>query len=243
MTTTTKFWTWTQIWAKVKDEHDIDDSDDFISQSEAMGYANDAIDEAEAEICTIYEDYFLTRGTIALVSGTGEYAMPSTIYAHKIRGITYFNGSNVYPVKRIRDWKKFLHYRWARSESTSEDYRYFIINEVAGTPKILLSPVAYETGTYLEIWFTRQASRFESGADVCDIPEFHTFVMDYIDERIEAKRAAGSGRHQTALVKLNGSPDGTNVGSRQRMINTLTAMVPDGDNEIEADFSAYEEHN
>ena len=242
MAITTKFWTWTEIWSKMKSELDIDDDDDFIDETEAMGYANEGVDEAEAEILEAYPDYFLTRDTITLVDGTDEYSLPTTIYAHKIRGIVYYNGSDIYEVKRVRDWKKFLHYRLARYESTStEDYYYFIVNGTAGTPKIVFSPPAYESGQLMEIWFIRQANRFASGSDVCDIPEFVAFVVDYLRERVEYKRAAGSPRHVAAREKLNGTPDGTTQGSRQRMIDTLTTMVPDSDNEIEADFSAYED--
>lgn len=236
MATTTKFWTWTEVWAKIKSELDIDDEDDFIDETEAISYANDAIDEAEAEICTIYEDYFLTRGEITLVQGQDSYDLPTTIYAHKIRGIVYYNGSDIYQVKRIRDWKKFLEYRLARyNQTNTEEYYFFIGNTTPGSPKIIFSPPAYEDGQLMEIWHIRQANRLATGTDVIDIPEFHTFVMDYLRERVEAKRAAGGPRHQVADQKL--------ALSRQRMIDTLTAMVPDGQNEIEADTSTYDEMN
>lgn len=234
MAITTKFYTWTEIWTKIKSELDIDDDDDFVDETEAMEFANEAIDEAEAEIMEAYPDYFLARGTITLVDGTDEYALPSTIYAHKIRGIVYYNGANIYEVKRIRDWRKFLAYRMARYQaSESEDYFYFIHNAVAGAPKILFSPVAYESGQVMEVWFIRQANRLTTGADACDIPEFVAFVLDFMRERIEYKRAAGSPRHVVAKDKLE--------RTRQRMVDTLTTMVPDGDNEIEPDFSAYDE--
>jgi len=244
MAITTKFWTWTEIWAKIKSEHDIDDEDDFIDEAEAMGYANDAIDEAEAGIATIYEDYFLSRASLTLVSGQDEIAMPGTIYAHKIRKIIYFNGSIIYQVARIRGLDKFLEYRHSRYNPTNTaEYRYFIENSTAGSPKILISPVAYESGDKMEIWFIRQANRIATGTDVVDIPEFASFVMDFLRERIEAKRGAGSPRHQATLMKLNGSPDGTLTGTRQLMIDTLTAMVPDGDNEIIPDYSPYNDMN
>lgn len=236
MAITTKFWTWTEIWTKIKSELDIDDDDDFIDETEGMSYANDGVDEAEAEILEAYADYFLTRGTITLVSGTDEYVLPTTIYAHKIRGIVYYNGSNIYDVRRIRDWKKFLQYRLARYQSSSvQDLSYFIHNSTAGSPKIVFSPVPQESGSYLEIWFIRQANRFTTGADVCDIPEFASFVIDFLRERVEYKRAAGSPRHAAALQKLE--------AQRLRMVETLTTMVPDSDNEIEPDMSAYDEHN
>jgi len=236
MAITTKFFTWTEIWTKIKSELDIDDDDDFIDETEAMSYANDGVDEAEAEILEAYPDYFLTRGTITLVATTDEYVLPTTIYAHKIRGIVYYSGSNVYEVKRIRDWKKLISYRLARTNSSgSGDYGYFIHNSTAGSPKIAFSPIPYESGQVMEVWFIRQANRFTTGADPCDIPEFSSFVVDFLRERIEYKRAAGSPRHASALAKLE--------GTRGRMVDTLTTMVPDADNEIEPDMSSYDEHN
>lgn len=234
MAITTKFWTWTEIWNKIKSEVDLDDEDDFIDEPEAMGYANDAVDEAEAEILEAYPDYFLSKDNLTLTSDEDEYDLPTTIYAHKIRSVIYFRDSDIYEVKRFRDWKKFLDYRFARYHSTStEDYGYFIVNSTAGDPKILISPPAYESGQYIEIWFIRQANRFASGSDVCDIPEFVSFVFDYLRERIEWKRAAGGPRHITAKQKLE--------ETRARMIDTLTTMVPDGANEIEPDMGSYEE--
>jgi hypothetical protein len=236
MATTTKFWTWTEIWTKLKTETDLDDDDDFIDEAEAMGYANDSIDEAESNIHTLYQDYFLSRGTITLVDGTDEYALPTTIYAHKIRKIVYYNGSNIYEVRRIRGLDKFIQYRHSRTNSTStEDYCYFITNTTPGSPKITFSPVAYESGQRMEVWFIRQANRLASGSDVCDIPEFAQFVFDYLKERIEWKRAAGSGRHLTAVEKLK--------VTRQDMVDTLQTMIPDEDNEIVADMSHYEDLN
>jgi hypothetical protein len=235
MATTTKFWTWTEIWTKVKAETDIDDDDDFIDETEALGYANDAIDEAEANIHSLYEDYFLSRDTITLVNGTDAYVLPTTVYAHKIREILYYSGNKIYKVQRVRGLDKFLEYRHSRTNSTTADYVYFIVNTTPGSPKITFSPVPAEAGQVMEIWFIRQANRLALGADVCDIPEFAQFVMDFLRERIEWKRAAGSGRHVTAVEKLN--------LTRQTMVDTLTGMVPDGDNEIIPNLGSYEDLN
>ncbi len=232
MAITTKFWTWTQILSKVKSELDLDE-ESFMDDTELMECANDAVDEAEAIIHSLYEDYFLMRGTVALVNGTDTYSLPANIYGHKIRGIVYFNGSKNYEVKRIGDWKKFLEYRLARYGSSTSDYRYFIINATAGVPQLCLSPPAYETGTYLEVWYLRQANRFTTGADACDIPEFVSYVFDFMRERVAFKEAAGSPRHQAALANLD--------KTRSGMTATLTEMVPDGDNVIVPDLSSYEE--
>jgi len=235
MATTTKFWTWAQIYSKMKSELDMDE-EDFIDEDEMREYANDAIDVIEAHILTLCDDYFLRRGTITLVSGTDEYELPSDIYAMKIRGVVYYNGANIYDVKRIKEWNKFITYRDYRYQVTgTEDYRYFIQNETVGTPHILLSPPAYESGAYLEIWYLRQANRLESGTDICDIPEFISYIFDSMREKLYYKEAAGSAKHVMAREDRD--------ASLARAIDTLSGMVPDTDNEIEPDTRFYEEMN
>ena len=233
MATTTKFWTWAQIKARMESELDMEE-ETFIDSDEFREYANDAIDVIEAHILNLSADYFLTRSTITLVDGTDEYALPSNIYAMKIRGLVYYNGSDIYEIRRIKQYQKFLEYRIARFEATSaDDYMYFVYNEDISEPKILLSPASHEDGTYVEIWYLRQANRLELDADVCDIPEFISYIFDYLRERAFFKHQAGSAKHMMAREDRD--------ASLQRAIDTLTNMTPDTDNEIEADLSIYRE--
>ena len=235
MATTKKFWTWAQIKAKMESELDMTE-ETFIDEDEFREYANDAIDIIEANIITLNEDYFLSRGEITFVNGTDKYDLPENIYAQKVRGIIYFSGTKIYPIKRIREYQKFMKYRTARFETSStDDYRYFIYNDTVGNPEIMFSPPAYESGALAEIWYTRQANRLESGTDICDIPEFISYIFDYLREKAFFKKQAGSAKHVMAREDRD--------LSLQRAIDTLTNMVPDGDNEIEPDFSVYEEMN
>lgn len=235
MATTKKFWTWSQIKAKIESELDMEE-ESFIDSDEFREYANDAIDVIESHIVTLNEDYFLSRGELTLVNSTDKYNLPSNIYAQKIRGIVYYSGTKIYPIKRIREYHKFMKYRIARFEtSTTDDYRYFIYNDTVGNPEIMFSPPAYEDGALAEIWYTRQANRLESDSDTCDIPEFVSYIFDYLREKAFFKHQAGSAKHVMAREDRD--------ASLQRAIDTLTTMVPDGDNEIEADLSIYEEMN
>lgn len=239
MTTNTKFWTWDQISAKMMSELDILPGDDAFDDDELREYANDGIDEAEALIHTLNADYFLTKhptddGT-DFEDAVDEYALPADIYAMKIRKVIFYEGSEVYEIKRCRTLDQFLNYRAARQESTNTDNRnltYFIVNATSGDPRIKFSPVPTATGAF-EIWYLRQANRLEDNEDICDIHEFVSFVFDFISERVWFKRAAGSARHQTAALKLE--------GTRQRMVDTLQEMVVDADNEVEPDASFYRE--
>lgn len=225
-----RFWTGEELITKVEQDLDLED-ELFIQPSEMLAYANEAIDEAEAEICGVYEDYFLSKSTLSLASGTDEYTLPSTIYAHKIRRVIFNDGNTSYTVDRIRDWKKFEVYTNERIVGSSDLYRYFIYNATAGSPKLLLTPPARETGAYLDVWFIRNANRLVDLTDVCDIPEFANFVIQFMKVRCYEKEMHPN--LQTAIGVLQ--------QQRELMKATLSTMVPDADNTIELDLSSYEE--
>lgn len=229
MATTTKFWTLTQIRSKI--ERDMDTEEEtFVSQTELDEYINEGIDVCEAEIHTLYEDYFLTKSTLALVDGADEIDLPTDIYAHKIRRIVWRNGTDIYTVARIRDWKKFETYDIQRITGSSTTYAYFLMNTTPGSPKILLTPPAQTTdSTSATCWYLRQANRLVDDTDVCDIPEFVYFVIQYVKVRIMEKE--GNPMLQKGMTDL--------AMIKDQMVSTLTSMVPDADDEIEADLSHY----
>lgn len=233
MAITTKFWTYLELREKIERDADVE-AELFIQPEELMGYVNEAIDEAEAEVKGLYEDYFLSRDTLTLVSGTNEYSLPANIYAHKIRRMIYRNGVRVYTVSRVRDWKKFEVYednKVYNSSSGVDEYCYFIINESAGSPKLLFTPDVLESGSYITIWYLRQANRIESDSDVLDIPEAKNFVCQYAKMRIYEKES------HPMLEKAMRDVE----KERGLLQSILAAMVPDADNEIEMDMSFYEE--
>jgi hypothetical protein len=227
------FFTWSDIKTKVQADLGIED-EVFVTDSELLSYANEAIDEAEAEIHDLYEDYFLSKQTLSLVQGTADYDLPSGIYAHKIRRIIYQNGASIYTVPRLKDWKKFeekavIDYY---GNSTTDFYNYFITNSTAGSPKISLVPSARESGNYITIWYIRNANRLTALADICDIPEFINFIYQYIKVRVYEKEM--NPNLQMAIAALQ--------QQRELMQSTLASMVPDADNTLEADLSFYREH-
>lgn len=236
MTTNTKFWTWPEIYTKIKSEMDLDE-EDFIDEAEMKAYTNDAISEAEALIHTLNEDYFLTHlENITLESGIDAYNMPDDIYAVKIRKVLYYNGTTVYEIPRLKTLSKFIDYRLNRTfqESSNLNLCYFVTNITSSNPRIEFSPVPAAGGQF-EIWYIRNANKLVDDEDVCDIPQFINFIFDYLRERICFKEAAGSPKHMDSKEKLD--------TTRQRMLNTLQDMAVDGEDEIEGDTSVYEEHN
>lgn len=225
-----KLWTYTELSSKV--EKDLDTEEElFIQPEELLGYFNEAVDRAEQIVLQLYEDYFLTRTTLALVSGTEEYSLPSDIYANKIRRVVYSNGGMIYPIRRIRDWKKFEEYAETSVYGGSDRYQYFLYNPSAAQAKLLLVPAARETGSYVTIWHIRNANVFALGTDILDIPEAANFIMQYVKDRITEKEQGF----------INTEPSPKLAAETELLESSLSTMVPDADNEIEMDTTHYEE--
>ena len=228
-----KFWTWAEIRAKVERECDLED-ETFVRPEELVEYVNEAIDEAEAEIHSLYEDYFLKKADIAVVSQDEELDLPTDIYAHKIRRVIFTSsgGGSTYNVERMKDWHKFEEKAVSDVGQTTDLYRYFITNETAGSPKILLVPKMRESGT-MRVWYLRNANRIEDDTDICDIPEFINFIFAHMKVKVYEKE--GHPGLPGAMQKLE--------MERERMSGVLSQMVPDADNEVEMDLRLYEEMN
>jgi hypothetical protein len=225
-----KYWTLAQIISKIEKDLAIE-GEVFVEDEELLGYINEGIDVAEAEIHNLAEDYFMTKATLTLVDGTDEYDLPANIYGHKIRRITYRNGTKRYTLGRLHNFKKFEEYEDQRVHQSAEEYVYFIMNSTAGSPKIVLTPPAKEDGAYVTVWYWRQANRLEEDSDICDIPEFVNFVIQFAKTRIYEKEG------HPAVAKAMDDLE----KYRAQMQSTLETMVPDDDNEIPADLSFYKD--
>jgi hypothetical protein len=228
-----RYWTWAEIKQKLENDCDLQD-ETFIHTDELLGYANEAIDEAEAEIHSLYEDYFLSKVDIPVAAMDTTIDMPADIYANKIRRIIFTSsgGGSTYAVERMKDWHKFEEQALADISQSTDLYRYFITNEVPGEPKILFVPRLNEAGT-MRIWFLRNANRLAVDTDICDIPEFINFVFAHMKVKVYDKE--GHPGLTVALQKLE--------QERDRMNAVLSQMVPDADNEVELDLRTYGEMN
>lgn len=241
-----KTWTYSEVKTKIQRDLDLQD-ETFITADELIDYVNEGIDEAEAEIHKLHEDYFLTSSGITLVNGTASYVMPTSIYANKIRGIVYQNGSRIYEVRRLRGQgkpiaKALMNY----NPSSTDDYRYDISND--SVPKVVFYPTPQESGAYMTAWFLRNAARVPHVGDAkpvsgtysqaevdafsLDIPEFTSFVIQFAKVRCLEKE--GDPRLDGAVTILQ--------QQRKMMIDTLTQMVPDDDDTVPMDLSFYEDH-
>lgn len=219
---------------KVKKDLDLE-GEEFIQADEFLGYTNEALREAAAEVVAIYEDYFLTSAFLSLVNGTSTYSLPTGIYASKIRGIIYDNGSVIYEVRRIRSPRKFLERSLIRTENPTDYYSYIILNSSASGFQIELSPAAKETSsTVMKVWFLRDVDEVDADADVVDkdIPESLNFLFAYVKGKCRQKENMGN-MPADAQLEID--------RQRKLLVETLSTMVPDDDNEVLKDMSFYEE--
>lgn len=222
--------------AKIVVEKELDlEEETFIQDSEMLEYFNKARREVEAEVLSIYEDYLLDSAPLALTLGVSKYSLPASIYASKIRGIIYNNGSIIYEIKRIRSAHKFLERAMLRYTDPTDFYRYIIVNSAAGGIQIELSPAAKETSVdNVVIWYLRKMPDIALDGDFVDveIPESINFIYSYVKMLCKQKENGGV-IPQDAAAEMQ--------AQKTLLIETLTNMVPDDDNEVIQDFSAYEE--
>lgn len=227
-----KFWTWAEIKAKVLRDLDLE-GETFITETELLGYANEAIDEVERQILTLCEDYFLSRSVLTLAVGQEEYDIPDDIYGMKIRQIIYRSGTQVWKLNRLRNWTKLGIYETEKSNATgTQQYGYFILNATAGEkPKILLTPTPNEAGAFLQIWYLRNANELVSDQSKCDIPEAVNYVMAYIKMKCLEKELHPN--LPKAIQDLEQQKADT--------LKTLADMYPDNEDTIEPDYRLYAE--
>ena len=228
-----KYWTFNEVKDKVRRDLGLE-QEEFVTNDEMKGYVNAAIDEAEAEILTIYEDYFLAKPyKIDIVSGQKEYVLPDDIYASKIRGVVYKDGTDIYQVRKFRPREDHWEYVELTDEFDDDFYHFVIYNDaVDAKPVMHIYPTPQRSVTEgFRIRYIRNAARVVENTDVIDIPEFINFIIQYCKVRCYEKE--GHPNVQGASGKLE--------FYRDQMVSTLTDKTPDGDTTITLDMDFYNE--
>lgn len=161
------FNTYAEARDKIQVDWDLQD-ETFITPNELIGYFNAGIKFAESEILKIDEDYFKTSTALPLVTGQSAYDYPPNIYAGKVRGLVYANGSIIYDILRMRRRNQFENLAFANQYSESDDYQWFPTNDGPGRAKINLVPPSRETAILspsgndfapVTLWYIRRANR------------------------------------------------------------------------------------
>jgi hypothetical protein len=226
---TKKIWTAQEAIDRVQVEMDTEE-ETFIEESEYLQYINDAIDEAEAEIHSMNEDYFLTSQTLDLVAGTRQYALPTNIYANKLKLVQWKRSSaDMRKMGRIKVYQT----AWAEELTDPDPQSYLIRND--GTTdgvEIEFYPTPQVTETaIITLWYLRNAERVAATTDLIDIPEFGSFVFAYLKWRVATKEMS------PLLPQYNAELE----GQRALMKQTLSDMIVDEEETLPQDVSFYED--
>jgi hypothetical protein len=214
----------------VKGDLDLED-EDFITDTDVDRFINEGRMEAEKAIHDLSEDYFKTKDTLDLVTDEEEVDLPADIFADKIREISYDDGSDRYEVKRFRQYKRHVDRGYVSAE---EPYMYDILNSTTDGRKLVLYPASRITnGTYMTIWYIRKSATLDTDSDELDIPEGQLFIEQYAKCQCYMKEFKFIPKDESdKLAALKAS-----------MLSALTERIPDGDDEVPADASIYDEHN
>lgn len=217
------------------------DNTGFITRLEKINYLNEGVDEAEAVIHTLGREarYFLASQPLNLSDGQQAYGLPTDIYGNKIVRVMYHNGTEIYEMKRMRRRNGMSveeQIAYINQFGSNDPYQYIVKNDSASFGnEIWLYPEARETSEdRATIWYIRNANSLAVNDDVCDIPEFADFVVQFARVRCFRKEFHGN----VPPLELEILKD-----KKQLMVDTLTNMVVDENSELEQDWSHYDEHS
>lgn len=236
--------TYEELEARVRRDLDLQDEDNFVQNDEMASYFNEAINDAEAEIMALNEDYFLASSDLTFTQGSANVTLPTDIYAQKIRDFVYVDGDLIYSIPRIRDPKKFLERALNdRFASGYAVYAYMLKSVAGAQDRIELSPVAQSSGALGRLWYIRNATRVPLTtegssrptqlATVIDIPEWTDYLVQFVKCRCMEKEM--DQRLPAAVAAL--------ANRKKMLVETLGNRTPDGDDQIPMDLDFYWEHN
>lgn len=220
-----------EILDKVEDDLDLAE-ETFIDRDELKRNLNEAIRDCEAEIHTIYEDYFLVHTVIPIQANVQFYPLPSDIYAKKIRGLIFNSENNAtgisYQIKRIRDFREIP------LIVVSDYLQFLILNDSKLGDRLAFYPVPSQfLPANIDFYYLRRAKRMVNESDVCDIPEFVNYILAHMKYTAMKKEGHPLLGEQMQILQTE----------KDLMVSTLSSMIIDNDNKISLDLSIYEEHS
>lgn len=207
----------------------------WINDNELNVWINEAIKSAEAQIHTLYEDYFLCESDpISISVGTQLVDYPSDIYANKVRKIIFTDGTGTHTASHeVRRVNNLLEGKTAdlySSDTALPILRWTPINKAGEGRKIRLFPETGRDGV-LYIWYIREVSRLVADGDVCEIDEFEHYIVQYAKTKAYLKDGDPRADDSKVLEEQY----------KQDMINTLSDMVPDKNTELVMDLDHYDD--
>ena len=221
-----------QLRTRIRTEMDLLD-EPGISDAEINYAIQEAMSVVGAKIRGLYEDYFLKRGTLDLVSGTADVSYPTDCFANKVRALIYRNGSTrIFRIPRLKAMEQYLEAELSAGNAIwSPETAKFIPMDSA----MKLIPTPTESGTgVLVCWYIRDLDAMDADADLCDIPEWEHVVVAYAEDVI-ARNKPGLGDSTKTSSKLD--------AIMALMESDLSNRSPDDDDFVPRDTSTYEEHS
>lgn len=222
-----KLYTFDEINDRLRKETNTEQENE-LTEYLMMEIVNDAIDDAEAIIQDLHMDYFKTRANIAVTEGDTSLTVPTDIYGMRFKGIWFDDGTKAYKLTRITD-------ELIPDVVASDDYRYYLTNDLGTGWKIHIYPDIRETSsTNFSMVYIRNAKRITETSDVIDIGECINYIKSHC--RLSILRFFPN----PVLMSYE-----TNNFAKQesRLVSVMQTLAEDGeDTEMMMDASLYLEH-
>lgn len=220
---------------QVQAELDIED-EEFVQATELIGYFNTGITIIESEILKLglREQYLKDEAFISVVSGTGDYSLPSDIIDTKIRKIVYRNGPTIYTVNPVRGEDAFENQDLLNQYATSSEYYEFDIFKLTEDYTLRLVPTPQLSVTNaLRVLYWKDLNRYTGDSVSCDVPEVcYEFLLSYVRYRVYMKE-----------THANTPGEKEDMGLMLDLLRTtLSGQIADPTIDlIDMDLSSYEE--
>lgn len=233
--------TFRELKQQVIDDLDLQD-EIFVTEYDLYRWLNDAIESAEAQIHTLYEDYFLSRTEYTISSGEYLLDYPSDIYASKVRKMLFKESNNApntasHEILREKDLITAEARDIYENSSSQPTLTWIGTNSSSEGRKVRLFPkltrngiiVMYYIRNAAKVVYDSNTSEWVNQDDVCDIDEFERYLVQAVKTQVYLKdgdiRAEDSKGLEEQLKK--------------DMVETLSNRVPDNNDEIVMDLSHY----
>lgn len=216
--------TWGEIREEIQAEYDLGE-ETFVDATELLQYANSAIEDIEKEIHTIHDKYFHSESVVSLITGVQDYNLPTDIYANKVTGLYYTDGTTKYEIKEIKDLREII------DVESEDDYRYKIVNTTSNGTKLRIYPSSRETNSNVTLFYRRRIKLFQNDASILDVPEAKEFVKQYvIDKAMNKERMTPDAPESAALGR-----------KRKALLDSLENMIDDDNTDLLINTEFYEE--
>lgn len=247
---------WIDIKRRLYSKHDLWENagantytqfrEGFVKEDELIEFANNAIEELNAMINNLYEDYYLTNTIIPLVADTGEYFLPENIYADKIRKVFFIEDNRAHEVTRAKDLSD-IKYFLTTQQQANKPYKYILLNQDENGTRLRIFPTPKQNfPNEIHLYYIRDVIKLEYydalGAKLpqedidnqrIDVNEFGKYIFLKLSEYVYEKEK--DPMVQKAITDIQ--------RYEQIIIETLSNRVPDENDELLLDKTYLSEYH